>query len=148
MKLTLEEMFLFALSSLQCQVVRTAGKWSIPAAWRISRSIEAKGSTNCSKLDVLGNLTGKLPRTSEYSPYYLPILNSGLVIFAHYFQYHNFYATSIPVWDIMAKIPLVIFIPSGRFYEFCICRYKKLFYTRTVHVCPSWEPICIRIICK
>jgi len=62
-------MFSYALSSLQRQVVRTAGAWSTCVAWPSFRSIEAKGSANCSKLDVLRNITGKLSRTSEFSPY-------------------------------------------------------------------------------
>lgn len=63
-------MFFFALSSLQCQVVRTAGAWSTHASWSIFRSIEDKGPTNCSKLNVLQNLTGKPFGNTECSPCY------------------------------------------------------------------------------
>lgn len=61
-------MFLFALSSLQCQVVGTARAWSTHAAWPIFCSIEAKGSANCSKFDVLGNPTGKTTENLWYKP--------------------------------------------------------------------------------
>lgn len=51
----------FVHYSLQCEVVGIAGWWCAADSWKIFASIEATGPANCWKLDVLGNLTGKMP---------------------------------------------------------------------------------------